>query len=431
MHDASVRLAAIRAAIPAEGLFAGKDWRLTPRPFLIHPHLHEELKKLGYRLLLFQRACNELYFRSVAGKAPPWVADLLDRGKPAELIALGRRKETRADLPAVIRPDLVLTDGDGAGRHGFAIAELDTVPGGIGLTAWLNQLYAGFGTHDVIGGSAGVIDGFRSIVPEGRVLISREAETYKPEMHWLAQQTGGALVVEDAEALSRPQPHYRFYELFDLPNLPAAELLASAPVTPPLKAFLEEKLWFALFWSRPLREFWRRELSERHFIELQKVIPFTWVLDPTPIPHHAVIPGLEINDWRELAAFSQKQRDLVIKISGFSEIGWGARSVKIGSDLPQQEWQSAIDRALADFPHHPWILQRFHKAGRGRTSILRGRRGAIETMKGRVRLSPYYFVVEGKAELRGALATIVPADKKILHGMKDAVLAPTAVVTPA
>ena len=48
-------------------------------------------------------------------------------------------------------------------------------------------------------------------------------------------------------------------------------------------------------------------------------------------------------------------------------------------------------------------------------------------MKGRVRLSPYYFLINGKAELRGALATVCPADKKILHGMKDAVMVPTAV----
>ena len=31
---------------------------------------------------------------------------------------------------------------------------------------------------------------------------------------------------------------------------------------------------------------------------------------------------------------------------------------------------------------------------------------------------------EGK---RGALATIVPADKKIVHGMRDAIMVPTAV----
>jgi hypothetical protein len=48
-------------------------------------------------------------------------------------------------------------------------------------------------------------------------------------------------------------------------------------------------------------------------------------------------------------------------------------------------------------------------------------------MRARVRLCPFYFVIDGKAELRGALATICPADKKLLHGMRDAVLAPTAV----
>ena len=51
-------------------------------------------------------------------------------------------------------------------------------------------------------------------------------------------------------------------------------------------------------------------------------------------------------------------------------------------------------------------------------------------MKGRVRLCPYYFVSgEGDAarpQLGGVLATIDPADKKIIHGMTDAILAPCA-----
>jgi hypothetical protein len=36
----------------------------------------------------------------------------------------------------VIRPDILLTE------NGFSITELDSVPGGIGLTGWLNQTYA-------------------------------------------------------------------------------------------------------------------------------------------------------------------------------------------------------------------------------------------------------------------------------------------------
>ena len=55
-----------------------------------------------------------------------------------------------------------------------------------------------------------------------------------------------------------PEPLYRFFELFDLPNLPSRNSLMEAAeagglqITPPLKPYLEEKLWFGLFWSKPL-----------------------------------------------------------------------------------------------------------------------------------------------------------------------------------
>src|SRR4029434_4491842 len=131
----------------------------SPEPFVIDAKLAEQLDKLGYRLHLFVRACNELYQRSVARKQALWIADYHDRGKPPELVEYSRQRRFRDDLPQVIRPDLVLTE------DGFTIAELDNVPGGIGLTQWLNQTYARFGTHDIIGGESGMIDVFRAIVP--------------------------------------------------------------------------------------------------------------------------------------------------------------------------------------------------------------------------------------------------------------------------
>ena len=438
------RIDAIRAAFPPEGLFADKDWLLSPEPFLIEAKLAEQLEKLGHRLNLFNRACNELYQRSVSGKQPAWIADYLDRGKPPELVEFSRRKQFRADLPRVIRPDLVLTE------DGFTIAELDTVPGGIGLTAWLNATYASFGTHDVLGGANGMVEGFRAIVGgSAEILVSKEAATYRPEMEYLARQMrsaeGGvrndqsAFRVHDAESYiphsELPNPHslYRFFEHFDLPNIPSAPAImqavadGTARITPPFKPYLEEKMWFALFWLRPLREFWRRELSERHFLELQKVIPYTWILDPQPLPQHAVIPGLEIQSFEEVKHFSQKQRELILKISGYHETAWGSRSVVLGSDASQHEWETAITEALAEFPAHPHILQRFHK-GRLVDQPFLNAAGQVETMRGRVRLCPYYFVIDGKAALRGALATVCPPDKKLLHGMKDAIMVPTAVV---
>ena len=146
------RLDSIRAARPAEGLFAEKDWLISPEPFPIEARLRADLERLGHQLFVFQRACNQLYQQSAKGKQPEWIARYLDIGKPPALVEYSRRKEFRDVLPRVIRPDLILDD------EGWTIAETDSVPGGIGLTGWLNQTYAGLGS-DVIGGADGMLDG--------------------------------------------------------------------------------------------------------------------------------------------------------------------------------------------------------------------------------------------------------------------------------
>src|SRR5438034_4846075 len=107
---ASNKLEAIRAALPKEGLFAEKDWLLSPDSFPIERNFERELEQLGHRLFVFQRACNQLYQLSVKGKQPAWIARYLDAGKPPQLIEYSRQRQFRDALPLVIRPDLVLTD---------------------------------------------------------------------------------------------------------------------------------------------------------------------------------------------------------------------------------------------------------------------------------------------------------------------------------
>jgi hypothetical protein len=137
-----------------------------------------------------------------------------------------------------------------------------------------------------------------------------------------------------------------------------------------------------------------------------------------------VIPGLEINAWREMTKFSQKQRQLVLKVSGYSPQAWGSRGVIVGSDVPHQEWTSSVVHALDAFDHHPHVLMRFAQSRMIEHPYFDRKTGEVRTMRGRVRLCPYYFVTEGHATLGGALATIVPADKKLVHGMNDAILVP-------
>ena len=161
-------------------------------------------------------------------------------------------------------------------------------------------------------------------------------------------------------------------------------------------------------------------------------MPRTWLLDPAPIPATATIPGLHIGEravsnWADLATATQKERHFVIKPSGFSELAWGSRGVSIGHDMPQTEWAGALQKALASFPTTPYILQEFHKGRLFEIDYMDEGTQTMVRMAGRARLSPYYFVTSEKVELAGILATICPADKKVIHGMKDAVMVPCAV----
>ena len=435
------RTAAIRDALPAGGLFAGQSWRTSPDPLSLGPALAKEIDSLGRVLLQFYRAVNLLYRQSVAGKQPSWVAAWLDQGKPADLIELQRSPALKNELPRVIRPDILLNDS------GITITELDSVPGGIGLTAWLNQTYAKAevrGAKDeseaVIGGADGMLRGFASIFGDAErvhIVVSEESATYRPEMVWLAERLGSSkFKVQSSKftGFADGDAVYRFFELFDAANVPAAAPLFALArdgrirLTPPPRPIFEEKLLFALLWNRNLREFWRRELGESFFLRLLKLVPYSWVVDPEPLPPHAAIPELNLTDWQQLKLLSQRERELILKVSGFSDRAWGARGVHLGSDLSHANWAAAVDVALREFDRHPHILQRYHKPHTVGVHWYDFEKGALVPMQGRVRLCPYYFVAgEGDAartHLGGVLATIAPADKKIVHGMTDAILAP-------
>jgi hypothetical protein len=459
----------IRDSMPAGGLFAGMEWKISPAPFSLGEKLAEEIESLGRVLLQFYRATNLLYRKSVEGKQPEWVARWLDLGKPCELIELQRSAAFKNEIPRVIRPDVLLTE------NGLSITELDSVPGGIGLTGWLNQTYGKAFTQPkiievlghaastaltsksvaamgdpawknqpvLIGGVDGMIRGFESIFGDAKqihIIVSEEATTYRPEMEWLAGQLGNSkFKIQNSkfDGFAKGDAVYRFFELFDLPNVANAkiifELAAEKKIrlTPPPKPMFEEKMLFALLWNRNLKKFWRQELGEGFLARLKKIIPYTWLVDPAPMPPHAAIPELNLTDWSQLKSLSQKERDLILKVSGFSENAWGARGVFLGSDLSQADWSAAVDAALKNFETSPSVLQRFHKPSLVDTSWFDFTKNEVVPMKGRARLCPYYFVSgEGdsaRPSLGGVLATIVPADKKIVHGMSDAVLAPCSV----
>lgn len=460
--------ATIREALDAQPLFDNKTWRLSPCAFPLSKDQVREIEAIGQACLEFYQALEILYRRSMDDRSllrnkelkAPWVATYLNRGKPEILLRHANSPALRGRLPFVLRPDLLLTE------DGFILSEMDSVPGGIGLTAYLNRLYESAlpgGDPAILGGRNEMVEAFyrniAALAPEKTlpfiaILVSDEAETYRPEMEWLAEELqrqgkrvftfhpgdvmplGDTLCVDMGGNPQQIDVIYRFWELFDIAEVPIARFVlealqeAAVAITPPMKPYQEEKLNLALFHHHMLEAFWRENLSKRAFKTLKKVIPRSWVMDPVELPPNAVldapyIGGKPITRWTQLAEASQKERNLIIKLSGYHEDAWGARSVTLGSDSSRSEWEEAIQQAveLADTSLH--ILQDYHKPKRLQHPVFSPDADhGVYSMQGRLRLCPYYFVEGDQSRLTGVLATFCPADKKIIHGMKDAAMLP-------
>jgi len=436
---------------------AAPSWRVSPDPYYLSSEEILFFEDLGYHLLKFYTVLNSLYADSVKGKIPSWIAQYLDAGKPDDLVAYSRMKRIRGDLPGIIRPDIMVTE------KGFSITELDSVPGGFGLTARLMDLYSSMGEVMVGMSEGGIPEAFykmaESVSGEKScvvaIIVSDEANDYWGEMSSLAQHLNDnslpVFSLRPQELIFREEGLffkknndevkidvlYRFFELFDLKNIPKAELImysckkGRVKITPPFKPYLEEKLAFSLFKHPVLTSLWEKGLGCETFSILSHLIPETWTLDSREIPEYAVIPGLDIGgklvqSWKELIPLTQKERELVIKPSGFSPESWGSRGVVIGHDVSAEVWKKTLEDSLAKFPEGSSVLQVFHKGRRVRVSYRDRFTDSIVEMESRVRLTPYYFLIDGSARLTGILATLCPHDKKKIHGMSDAVLIPCA-----
>ena len=326
--DAKQKSLFINDEIPKAKLFEGEkrdvhpdsntSWRISPGTVLDFRGRLKWFEALGPHLLNFYRACNLLYSQSVRGIQPAWVAEYLEIGKPETVIQYGRMNRFKTQLPGVLRPDILPT------ADGMAITELDSIPGFIGATGCLARLYSQLG-YAIVGGSDGMVNGYAEMIrslakkddPTLAIVVSDESEDYRAEMVWLADAlcevgvktravkphevifTEDGLLVEHGDAKLSVDVLYRFYELFDLPNIPKSELMfysakkRTIVMTPPPKAYLEEKLCLALFHHPTLQPFWKRQLGKKSYPFLQEAIPETWIMDARPLPPHAVIPNLE------------------------------------------------------------------------------------------------------------------------------------------
>ncbi len=232
-----------------EGEDGAVAWRIASEPFKLAPATLAKIEALGPDLVAFYRALNALYTRSARGSIPGFLADYLDRGKPESIVKLARQNRFRADIPQVIRPDLILSR-----RRFRSRANSMAFPAAWASSArWRTCCELGL---DTVGDNDGMP---RRVHGDGRgdgckkrpctaIVVSEESADYRGELNWLAARirelslgdvfvcapqdivfTEEALFIRHADGKEdRIDVLYRNFELFDLLNVPKQELMLYA-----------------------------------------------------------------------------------------------------------------------------------------------------------------------------------------------------------
>lgn len=415
----SLPLYNIKSSLPAGGLLRERTWRLSPDALVLGPDAVEEIRQLGHILHRFIESCNQLYYGSLKGKYPEFISRLLDQNKHPQVQRLGAKEVRKDAFPLFFRPDLLMTDS------GIKMCELDGVPGGLGILKWLLETYQHDGTFRLVTDLQDEV-GFAQFFEGFDAIYGNEAEMYVPELEYFF---GAENVFKAWEYDFGQRPVFRFFEMVDWIQYESLvkSWERSTWTTPPLKAFLEEKMWLAFLWLPSLEAHWIELLGAKYFSQLRSVVPRSWVLQETRLDPFKVIPWLNLPDFRELKNRQRYGKKFVIKESGYSQNSWGSKGVTMGNDLSTVEWGKSLENAIKGSADTPQILQELTMPRIVKHTRWNEDSGDLESFEGRARLSPYYVRNGKEILLAGIMATICPANKKIIHGMRDSVIVPVAV----
>jgi hypothetical protein len=286
------------------------------------------------------------------------------------------------------------------------------------------------------------------------LVVSDEAATYRPEMEWLAHQMqiagqrvfcmrpedlfplGGALFFDVEGNPEKIDIIYRFFELFDLASIKTAPYIFEAwasgevAIAPPMRPFQEEKLAFALFHHHLLQDYWSEALGAPVAEAPRPLIPPTWVMDPAPLPPGAVLDGPGPGAARSAtgATWSRRRRRSGTSSSrsaGSTRPPGGRGASSWAATARARSGSRGRARARAR-PDEPARAPGLPEAARVRHSLY-GRAEPHEAREadGRLRLCPYYFVVDGKARLSGGARDVLPPGQE--DHPRDAGRGPAAV----
>lgn len=391
------------------------NWRVVPDPPRLPLSLLDEITRLGDLVETFltgveKHLANSPFLRRELGfPACPQEERLweLERGRALEIIRLDLALE-RGEHPRVL--------------------EIQVVMGGLGITHALRQAY---GPHPSLPGILPLYEACLERVKKGigesesgvTVVFGAKRSSYRHEHLLLSRSLkSGGLVVAPLSAMSlSPEgglalPDGRkvtvIHRLFRSPGIfqraeAKARMVLEAlwenrvRLLNPWKDVLEDKRILALVHHPEAEEQLKDFLDPKRLQELRDFIPCTWRATPERIT--AVL------------ALSGSKRGFYLKKGRSFE----SRGLFHGRRLSLKQWEAACMKAKAE---GDWVIQKEVESRPWDWRYLEPSSGIMRSMKGYVRLCPFFFRnSRGKMNLADLLITAREESSRV-HGASDAVL---------
>ena len=248
---------------------ASVPFLVSDAPLSLDPKLVKELQEIGHTIVAYMDAVSFLY------KTHQDIHELLDHGKPSQF---------HGNEPnyLFVRPDLIITP------QGFKICEIEVSPFGLALSDILGKAYSD-----------------RSLAHDPEFLKAFVAANTPASGTFIYSQV------------------YRGYYLHEAQKDSMLEALTHMCTTLPSPTpFFEEKALLALIWDTRFAGSFNQLLGDSDFARMRELIPPTWIVGQ----EQYFEPGLPggATTTLELAGMGKKQRQVVIKSSGYCDnMSWG------------------------------------------------------------------------------------------------------------
>ncbi|HQZ14232.1 MAG TPA: hypothetical protein PLT55_00105 [Acidimicrobiia bacterium] len=291
---------------------ASVPFLVSDAPLSLDPKLVKELQEIGHTIVAYMDAVSFLY------KTHQDIHELLDHGKPSQF---------HGNEPnyLFVRPDLIITP------QGFKICEIEVSPFGLALSDILGKAYSDRSlAHDPEFLKAFVA---ANTPASGTFIYSDKTQRFAGQLGYLADAVYGDRKDEQGnqwnvshirDHANRPDSQvYRGYYLHEAQKDSMLEALTHMCTTLPSPTpFFEEKALLALIWDTRFAGSFNQLLGDSDFARMRELIPPTWIVGQ----EQYFEPGLPggATTTLELAGMGKKQRQVVIKSSGYCDnMSWG------------------------------------------------------------------------------------------------------------